>query len=302
MTLDAAELPASSAEQETLARLCEREAALSPAALVLEIDELDADRRRAAVRFLAAVGGRRIVSTTDPLQTRGEPILRVDLEPLDTEEQLQLWTAALNGRGRGEDLAGVAQQFRLGSDGLAGGCGPGPCGRLRVGCLPGAGAAPARRSRSADRARGELGRPRAAAAAARDAAADRRPRPPARHGLRGLGLRRQGRARPRHQRAVRRAERHRQDDGRRGARRRAAARPLPHRPQPRWSASTSARPRRTCAASSTPPRRAARSCSSTRPTRCSASAARSRTATTATPTSRSATCCSAWRPTAAWRS
>ena len=119
MTLDAAELPASSAEQETLACLCAREAALSRAALVLEIDELDADRRRAAVRFLAAVGGRRIVSTTDPLQTRGEPILRVDLEPLDTEEQLQLWTAALNGRGPGEDLAGVAQQFRLGSDGLA---------------------------------------------------------------------------------------------------------------------------------------------------------------------------------------
>jgi hypothetical protein len=42
----------------------------------------------------------------------------------------------------------------------------------------------------------------------------------------------------------------------------------------RWSASTSARRRRTCAASSTPPRRAAPSCSSTRPTRCSASAAR----------------------------
>ena len=45
-------------------------------------------------------------------------------------------------------------------------------------------------------------------------------------------------------------------------------------------------------------RRAARSCSSTRPTRCSASAARCATATTATPTSRSATCCSGWRPTA----
>ena len=58
-------------------------------------------------------------------------------------------------------------------------------------------------------------------------------------------------------------------------------------------------PARAC---STPPRTAARSCSSTRPTRCSASAARSRTATTATPTSRSATCCSAWRRIAAWRS
>ena len=90
--------------------------------------------------------------------------------------------------------------------------------------------------------------------------------------------------------------------GRRGARRRARARPLPDRPRRRWSASTSARPRRTCAACSTPPRTAARSCSSTRPTRSSASAARSRTATTATPTSRSTTCCSAWRPTAGWRS
>ena len=47
---------------------------------------------------------------------------------------------------------------------------------------------------------------------------------------------------------------------------------------------------------------AARCCCSTRPTRCSASAPRSRTATTATPTSRSAICCSGWRPTAAWRS
>ncbi len=120
MTLDAVELPASSAEQETLARLWEREAALSHAALVLEIDELDdSDRRRAAARFLAAIGGHRIVSTTNPLQPRGEPLLRVDVEALGTAEQLELWTAALNGHAGGEDLAGVAQQFRLGSEGVA---------------------------------------------------------------------------------------------------------------------------------------------------------------------------------------
>ena len=47
-------------------------------------------------------------------------------------------------------------------------------------------------------------------------------------------------------------------------------------------------------ASSTRPRSAAPSCCSTRPTRCSASAARSRTATTATPTSTPPTCCSRW--------
>ena len=46
-------------------------------------------------------------------------------------------------------------------------------------------------------------------------------------------------------------------------------------------------------------RAATPSSSSTRPTRSSASAPRSRTPTTATPTSRSATCCSAWRPTTA---
>ena len=54
----------------------------------------------------------------------------------------------------------------------------------------------------------------------------------------------------------------------------------------RSSANTSARRRRICAAFSTPPRKAARSCFSTKPTRCSANAAKSRTATTATPTSR----------------
>ena len=55
----------------------------------------------------------------------------------------------------------------------------------------------------------------------------------------------------------------------------------------RWSASTSARPRRTSSASSTRPQPATSCCSSTRPTRCSASGPRSATRTTATPTSRS---------------
>ena len=56
--------------------------------------------------------------------------------------------------------------------------------------------------------------------------------------------------------------------------RRAPPRPLSHRSRPRWSASTSARPRRTCAACSTRPRTAARSCCSTKPTRSSANAAK----------------------------
>ena len=114
----------------------------------------------------------------------------------------------------------------------------------------------------------------------------------ARQGTRGLG----------HERAVLRRKRHRQDHGGRSAGQRTAGSISTASTCRPWSASTSAKPRRTCAASSTPPRTAARSCCSTRPTRCSASAARSRTATTATPTSRSATCCNAWRPIAAWPS
>ena len=128
---------------------------------------------------------------------------------------------------------------------------------------------------------------------------DRAPRPAPHAGLRALGLRRPHDARPRRHRALRRRERHRQDAGRRGARRRARASTSTASTSPPPSASTSARPRRTSAGCSTPPRRAAQCCSSTRPTRSSASAARSRTATTATPTSRSPTSCSGWSPTAA---
>ena len=109
-------------------------------------------------------------------------------------------------------------------------------------------------------------------------------------------------ARPRHLRAVRRPQRHRQDDGGRSAGQRAAAGPLPHRPQP-GGEQVHRRDREEPAAALRRGRGAAApSCSSTRRTPCSASAARSRTATTATPTSRSATCCSGWRPTAAWPS
>ena len=62
------------------------------------------------------------------------------------------------------------------------------------------------------------------------------------------GFRAEDEPRPGHQRPVCRRKRHRQDHGRRGHCQRAAARPVPHRPLGRWSASTSARPRRTCAA------------------------------------------------------
>jgi len=118
--VEAAELPTSAAEQEPLARLWEREAALTSAALVLELDDLDdVSRLRAAVTFLETVGGWRLVSSRDPVRARLEPILRVDVPPLEAAEQLELWAEALDGQADGAELAAVAQQFRLGSDGVA---------------------------------------------------------------------------------------------------------------------------------------------------------------------------------------
>ena len=99
-------------------------------------------------------------------------------------------------------------------------------------------------------------------------------------------------------RAVRRRQRHRQDDGRRGRSPTSSAWTCIaidlSQVVSKYIGETEKNLRRVFDAADA----AARCCCSTRPTRCSASAARSGTATTATPTSRSATCCSGWRPTA----
>jgi hypothetical protein len=118
--LDAAEVPESAAERDALARLWEREAALSGATLVLEVDLDDGARVRRVVDFVASVGGFRLVSAPEPLRSRREPLLRVDVPVLQPAEQLELWAVALNGDAPGEpELAAVAQQFRLGGDGVA---------------------------------------------------------------------------------------------------------------------------------------------------------------------------------------
>jgi len=119
VVLDAAELPATAAEQETLARLWEREAALTGSALVVEVDDGDEAARLRAARFVEAVGGWRLVSSRDPVRARLQPILRVDISPLGAAEQLELWQAAVDGRADADELAAVAQQFRLGGDALA---------------------------------------------------------------------------------------------------------------------------------------------------------------------------------------
>ena len=124
----------------------------------------------------------------------------------------------------------------------------------------------------------------------------------ARPGVRVVGIRRATGSRPRNHRAVRRPERHRQDDGRRDPRGASRARPVPHRPRRgreqvhrRNGEEPAPRVRRGRAQRRDP-------ASSTRRTRCSASGRRCATATTGTRTWRSTTSSSGWRTTPGSRS
>ena len=202
--------------------------------------------RQAVARFVEGVGGLVILTGRERRALRQRPLVSLDVARPTAQEQRTLWRQTLGAHGgqperaRG-DAGGAVQPERGGH----------PVGRGRnrrsarwpmeqtralgepaVGCVPGAGAAAPGRAGAAHRARGGLGRPGAAASAASDAARDRRAGAPARAGLRAVGLCGQEQARAGHQRALRRRQRHGQDDGGRGAGQRAAARPLPHRPEP----------------------------------------------------------------------
>ena len=310
--LRASDVPSSAAERDGLARLWEREAVLGPAALVVEREDDDPrEATRAAVRFLECVRAPVVLAGLEPTPICGHAVCacgRASSWPWTSGRRSG---APRSGRrrtrstGRSRRSRSSSRSTGRPSSRPATRCSP--AGRrsrqlYAVGRRARAGAPAARRPRAADRAVRGLGRSRAPGRAARHPARDRRARAQPGARVRGLGLRGEERARPRDRRALRRPERHGQDDGGRGARAASSVSTSTASTSAPSSASTSARPRRTSGACSTRPRRAAPSSCSTRRTRCSASAARSRTATTATPTSRSATCCSAWRPTAASRS
>jgi hypothetical protein len=113
----AADLPAPAAERETLARLWERETALSPAVLLLEVEDGDApEAQRAAVALAERVRGPMAVSAREPLATDTRAAVRIAVDRPPAAEQRTLWqdalgddAAALNGA-----LDGLTAQFHLG--------------------------------------------------------------------------------------------------------------------------------------------------------------------------------------------
>ena len=116
--LRAADIPSSVAEREALARLWEREAALSNSALLLDHDE--PDHKRAVISFMENVRGLLLVASREPLRLRKRQMIRLEVNKPSAAEQQTLWQAALgpmsaqlNGQ-----LETLISQFSLGMNGI----------------------------------------------------------------------------------------------------------------------------------------------------------------------------------------
>ncbi len=109
------DVPTDAAERDRLARLWQREAVLLPAALLLEVGELDREQTAATDAFIEAAAVPLVVSSEGPRRTgrpRGE---RVTVPGLDDSEQLALWADAFADITRVEEahLRSLVAQFQL---------------------------------------------------------------------------------------------------------------------------------------------------------------------------------------------
>ncbi|MGW2629372.1 ATP-binding protein [Streptomyces chattanoogensis] len=114
-SMAADDIPADAAERDRLARLWQREAILLPAALLIEVGEMDRDRHAAADSFIAGAAVPLVVAGPEPRRTgrpRGE---RVTVPKLSDEEQLGLWADAFADLPEVTDrqLQGLVAQFQL---------------------------------------------------------------------------------------------------------------------------------------------------------------------------------------------
>ncbi|MFD7402917.1 ATP-binding protein [Streptomyces sp. NPDC059866] len=112
--VSAEDLPTDPAERDQLARLWQREAILLPAALLVEVGELDRDQRAATEAFLAQAAVPMVVSSEDPLRSDRPHGVRVSVPRLDDDEQLALWTDAFAGIDLDDlELRSLVAQFQL---------------------------------------------------------------------------------------------------------------------------------------------------------------------------------------------
>ncbi len=117
------DLPTEPAERDQLARLWQREAIMLPAALLVEGAEFGEpsataggrDRAAAIDAFTASLAVPLLLSSTDPRPAARSRAERVTVPPLGPEEQLTIWTDALDGVQdvAERDLRGLVAQFSL---------------------------------------------------------------------------------------------------------------------------------------------------------------------------------------------
>ena len=92
----AADVPAGATEREALARLWEREAALSGGVLLVDCQEQDGpDGLRPALTLLERLRGVLIATSQEPLRTRKRQLIRMDVGRPSAAEQRTLWRNAL---------------------------------------------------------------------------------------------------------------------------------------------------------------------------------------------------------------
>jgi ATP-dependent 26S proteasome regulatory subunit len=92
----AADVPAAATERDALARLWEREAALSSSALLLDCQEPgDTESLRPALFLLERLGGALVITGREPLGIRKRQLIRLDVKKPSAAEQRSLWHDAL---------------------------------------------------------------------------------------------------------------------------------------------------------------------------------------------------------------
>ncbi|MEH2114810.1 hypothetical protein [Nostoc sp.] len=121
-SLAAAAIPTAIAEREALARLWEREALLNPSVLLIDCAELDRTHRPTVLSFVETLQGIVILTRREPLQLATRGIIYLDVNPLSTAEQLELWQTALGTVDFNGQLEGLVSQFKLNPLGIQSVC------------------------------------------------------------------------------------------------------------------------------------------------------------------------------------
>jgi hypothetical protein len=119
------DIPAATAERESLARLWNREAILSHSALFVDAEEMEAaDCARTLLPFLENVRGLLLVRRREPLRPLRRPIVRFDVRKPSSAEQKELWSKSLGQdfRQLNGQIENVVSQFSLGPRGIEAAC------------------------------------------------------------------------------------------------------------------------------------------------------------------------------------